>query len=172
MKGKTKKWRDSDNRTHIQWTDDDGMVHEIITTHYANGGFISKQIQRGEQKKLQCVAGKRKSGRSTFITNAIGTGEDTLVVVETDHDFDHHKKRSPNATVMYIDQLAGLVEMPIKSRIALDNVIFDPDDSLLDTLMKNTFVHTIILCVSHPDSIPKWYEGHTTLLSQYASSHL
>jgi hypothetical protein len=114
------------------------------------------------------IVGKRMSGRSSFISSLIGTGDDTLVIVETDSDMQHHTYHSPKATVVYKDQVANL---EIFACIALDNVIFDPEDPLLNLLFDSDD-KTIILCVSHPNSVPTWYNGPITYLSYYKGTSL
>ena len=118
--------------------------------------------------RLHCVVGKRNAGRSRFITDFIGTGANALVIVETDHDFEHHRRRSPEATVIFTHEVADhMPEMHAKSCIALDNVVFDPKDPLLDAILAAAPAPQLLLCVSHPATIPDWHDGPVTFLSLY-----
>ncbi len=105
------------------------------------------------------------SGRSSLISSLVGTGENTLIIVEMDSDMQHHKYHSPKATVVYIDQVVSSTFEKTYKCIALDNVIFDPADPLLNLIVNSD--KKIILCVSHPDSVPTWYNGPITYLSYY-----
>lgn len=125
--------------------------------------------------RIHFVVGKRKSGRSTYITQFIGDGANALVITETDHDYEHHKCQSPNATIVHIDVAKDtlptmLLSMQSISKIALDNVIFDAKDQLLGAVMQHAASNNlqIMVCVSHPMSVPPdWRDGNVTLLSNY-----
>lgn len=145
-----------------------------VSPRYPSACPIS-EVSGLPSSRIHFVVGKRKSGRSTYITQFIGDGANALVIAETDHDYEHHKCRSPNATIVHIDVAKDtlptmLLSMQSISKIALDNVIFDAKDQLLEAVMQHAASNNlqIVVCVSHPMSVPPdWRDGNVTLLSNY-----
>jgi predicted AAA+ superfamily ATPase len=108
------------------------------------------------------IIGKRKSGKSTTISQKIGEGANTLIYVETEHDYNHHKLQSPKALLRMREeecdfQIEDADTSTSIQTIVLDNVIFYPDDPLFWHYYNNNDNHTIknfIVSMSHPISLP------------------
>lgn len=121
------------------------------------------------------ILGRRGSGKSTMIDTFVSSVKAT-VVVETENDYDHHthigvlKLPTIHKTVRRDDVIETKSEwMHGYDAIALDNVIFDTKDVLLDEAI--LYCHKngvrLIVTVSHPSSIPIGGYGIIVQLSNY-----
>ena len=116
------------------------------------------------------VVGKRHAGKSSVISNLLcgaDRGSGVVVVTDTDGDFEHHRKNSPDATVWKLPPHGGSRErtihgilfdktghQKIHTIMAIDNVTTDPLDPILAAAAALSGVRTVIVAVSHPCMVP------------------
>jgi hypothetical protein len=123
--------------------------------------------------KFVVVVGRRNSGKSSVISDMLcgadrsGRGSGVVIVTDTDGDFEHHRKNSPDATVLKLPpygdnnrerSLRGILfdQTGHTKTIAIDNVTTDP----LDPMLAKAAAETVIVAVSHPCMVPLSHPSH------------
>ena len=110
------------------------------------------------------IVGRRQAGKSYRITDVIGSGKSTLIIVETEHDKRHHSVHSPEAKVIMRSEASDMLGFDV---VVLDNVICSAGDSLLQKATSMGNKKRLIVAASHPNVIPLTGSGSVLQLSDY-----
>lgn len=101
--------------------------------------------------KTTFIIGKRNTGKSKTICQKINNTRDTLIVIETDKDYVYHQTHSPNAILIQREEGMDKIEIPENiTTVALDNVIFYPNDPLFWQCYHCSSIQQLIVAISHP----------------------